>query len=364
MKFTRLNLLERSRLDQKKDYICFSTTFVFLTTALTLSIFSWMRLCSQACAEGHDYRLFGFTFEAIGFLFFSTLIITHLLSYKIVVMGTLTGWMLCSSLGAEVMFIYVQKYKIGSWCPICLFIATMLILSGGIYLWGFCVNFKKNLESGDGDQIMNTTCKGLTGIIFFVIGFVLAFSGIDKHSKLQAAENSVKEGIAFGDLHSPIEVYVFTDWACPACRSLESALESMIPTIMQKAKLTFVDDPVHSETLNYTPYNLSFMINNKSHYLKLRNRLSKLSVDTEVPTDAQVEALASEEGAKYKQLNYADVALATKYFDHLIKKLEVVGTPTVVIVNSKTNKAKKLEGGSEITQKNVLKAIETFSSDK
>ena len=45
------------------------------------------------------------------------------------------------------------------------------------------------------------------------------FGGTAKFNKLQAAENSVKERITMGNARSPVEVYIFTDWGCPACKS-------------------------------------------------------------------------------------------------------------------------------------------------
>lgn len=322
-----------------------------------LSIVSWMRICSQACSEGHNYRLFGFTFEAVGLTFFPILAITHLLSLKFPALKTIVGWMLCGALGSEVMFIYVQKYKIGAWCPVCLAIAASLAVAFGTYLYHFCRNFKITVEKEEKGKMMNSIFKGISGITFFAVGFILAFSGIGKFNQLQAAENTVKERIVFGNTNSPIEVYIFTDWACPACKSLDPLFESMAPAIMQKAKLTFVDEAVHPETLNFTPYNLSFMINNKSKYFELRHALTKLSDETKTPTDEQVEKMAASLGTRYQQLNYADVALGIKYFKHLVKQLEVEGTPTMVIINTETKKGKRLAGKGQITESGVMNAI-------
>jgi protein-disulfide isomerase len=334
---------------------------IALLVACGLTLISWFQLCSQACAEGHSYRLFGLTFEHLGLTLFPIATILHLLSKKFSSLSLLIGWMLCAMLGAEVMFIYVQKYKIGSWCPVCLSIAAALAVAGIAYLYEYYQDFKRSLENSDRGHIMMNLYKGLTGIGFFFIGFLIAFSGIGKYSPLQAAENDIKENISFGNPSSDIEVYVFTDWSCPACRSIEPILESSAPKIMQKAKLVFVDDPVHPETLNFTPYNVSFMINNKDKYLQLRQALTALSEDTKEPADEQINALAKKFGVQYKQLRYSDVALANKYYTHLIKQLEVEGTPTVVIVNAKTQKGKKLPGATKITEENILKAIDSLS---
>lgn len=341
----------------------FLVSAVALFCACALSVVSWMNLCSQACAEGHAYRLYGLTFESVGLSLLPIVTATHLLSRNFSILLPITGWILCATLGAEVMFIYVQKYKIGSWCPICLLIAACLAIAAFPYLKGYFKQFKKSLEHPERGQIMYNIYRGLTGLGFFVVGFLVAFGGIGKYSKLQAAENNIKDSISFGNTSSKIEVYVFTDWACPACRTLEPNLEKVLTKIMTKAKVTFVDDPLHPETLNYTPFNVSFMINNKSGYFALRTALTKMSQDVKEPSEQQIEALASKMGQKYKRLNYSDVALANKYFSHLVSTLDVDGTPTVVVVNKNTQKGKKLPGASKITEANITKAIQTLSKE-
>lgn len=333
---------------------------IAIIAGFVLSIVSWLHLCSSTCIEGHNYRLYGFPFETIGFVFFPILTAMHLLSRKFSILTTLVGWSICGALGSEIMFIYVQKYKIGSWCPVCLSIAATLAIAGMIYFHSYYMDFKNSLAREHKEDIMNGIYKGLSGICFFVIGFVFAFGGIAKYNKLQAMENDIKNQIAFGNVNSGIEVYVFTDWACGGCRAVEPTLEALAPKIMKKAKLSFIDQEVHPVTLNFIPYNLSFMINNKSKYFELRRALTKLALQTKEPTDEQVEALAKKLGTQYKQLNYADVQIGTKYFENLVKQLNVEGTPSIVIISKNNKKGKKLEGAEEITEANIMKAIDSF----
>lgn len=335
---------------------------VAIFAAIGLTIVSWLRLCADACLESHSYRLFGFTFEDVGIVFFPLLLLTHMLGRKIEILSFFTGCMLCSALGAEVMFIYLQKYVIGRWCPICLSIALSLAIAGFAYLYGFYHKSKSMIERKDRGLIMNNMFKGFAGTIAFVVGFILAFSGIGKHSELHAEEDAIKQQIAFGNPNSNMEVYIFTDWECPGCRSLESTWASTLPSILPKAKITFVDDPVHAATLNFTPYNLSFMVNNKSNYLALRRGLAELSENNKEPKDAQIAAIASANGTRFTELNYGDVAMANKYFGHLIRHFDVEGTPTVVIFNKQSKKSKKLEGTTEITQANIVKTLDTLSA--
>lgn len=334
---------------------------VALAATIFLTVISWMKLCSHSCAEGHQYRLYGFTFETVGLTAFPVMFVSHLLSRWYAPLLVATAWMLAASIGAELVFLYVQKFRIGSWCPVCLSIAACLLCAATAYFYEYCHQFKQSIHREDRGQIMHNLVKGLSALIIFALGFFVSAGGIGKFNALHAEESAIKERLFFGNTNSPVEVYIFTDWACPACRSLETTFEEMAPKIMQVAKLTFVDDPVHPATLNYAPYNLSFMINNKSNYLALRSALSALSEDTKSPTEAQIQQLAGKLGVTYMPLNYADVTLGSKYFDHLVDKLEVEGTPTIVVVSKLHKKGKKLAGTQEISEENVMKAIQSLS---
>jgi len=86
-----------------------------LIATIVLSYVSWVRICTDSCAESHSYRLYGFTFESVGLLFFPLLLFCHLLSRKSAIFGVMAGWLLAATLGSEVMFLYIQKYVIGRW---------------------------------------------------------------------------------------------------------------------------------------------------------------------------------------------------------------------------------------------------------
>ncbi len=336
-------------------------TALFLVATIVLSLISLAGLCTTSCLESHNYRLYGFTFEFVGLLFFPVLLLSHLLSRPLAICGVVTGWLLSAALGSELLFIYMQKYVIGSWCPLCLSIASALAIAGAIYFAGYLYGLKSAIKKGDRSMIVNQSFNGFAGIVAFVVGFILAFSGVGKNSELQAEENTIKHEIVFGNPSSPVDVFIFTDWSCPACRSLEATFEKISPVIMKSAKLTFVDDPVHEITLNYTPYNLSFMVHNKAQYFALRHALTRLSEETKEPTETQIKSLARSVGANFTELHYGAIAMGSKYFESLIAEYKVEGTPTVVIANSQTKKTKKLEGITEINEENILKAIDTLS---
>lgn len=340
-----------------KNTIYIFTALVLLLTII-LSFVSFLNVCTETCVESHNYRIFGFTFETIGLLFFSFLFVSHLLSYYYHQFKVFTGWLLCAGIGAELMFIYAQRAIIGAWCPLCLSIATALFLAGIAYFIPYYADVKNALKQQNKGRIMNAVYSGIKGIVFFAVGFIFAFAGFGKENQLQAAESAVNEKMIFGDGNKDVVVYIFTDWRCPACRALESTFESMTPHILAKADLMFIDDPVHVETMNYSPYNLSFMVHNKDKYFSLRHALNDLSVNTKAPTEEQIEALASSLGVKYIPLNYSEVALASEESEKLVKKYNVEGTPTIIVVNKMTDKNQKLAGFSEISEEKVLKSIE------
>jgi protein-disulfide isomerase len=324
-----------------------------------LSVISYFRVCVEECGGTHNYKLCGLSFECYGLIFFPILGILHYLSRKYKVAGFITALLAATALGAEIDFILVQKYEIKSYCPICLSIAAAIAVTAFAYSISYLLEFKQYILQNQKDEIMKSVKKSLITFIFFISGFLFAFIGVVKDNPLVAAEKSIKDSVALGKLDSPVEVYLFSDWQCPACRALEPTLEKIVPKIMDKARLVFVDTIVHKETLNYIPYNLSFLIHDKSKYMQLRDILSNISTTTKEPTDEQIEKAIAPLGVKYQQLSYADIAVGIKYFKHLVKQFDIEATPTMVIIHNHEKKGKKLMG-SEINEQNVMQAIDAM----
>lgn len=324
----------------------------FIAVGMALTLISALGLCSSACTEAHDYRLFGLPFEAIGGAYFVVLALFHFLAYGRPSFRFYTGLLIAAGLGAEGYLIALQKMRIGTYCPVCLSIAATILLLGLCYIaW----QKKENQE-----DLMGNFFRVGALALFLTAGFTTSFFGISKIDKLQAVEDAIKEKIKFGSQNSPIEVYVFTDWACPACRAIEPALEKMAPQIMQRAQLTFVDTVVHPETLNFAPYNISFMVNAKPKYFQIRGALGQLSTKTKKPTDQEISNAVKLLGVRYQELPYGEVSVAMHYFEDLVERFKITGTPTVAIVNRQAKKGKKLSGIGEITEANLIKAIDSL----
>lgn len=323
---------------------------IFIGAALTL--LSALRLCTSACNQTHNYRLFHLPFEIVGGVYFLLLTIFHFLARGHLAYRIAAEVFIAGGLGAELFFICLQKFYIGSWCPICLSIAGTLAILGICYLL-----WKKNQQH---EGLMRGWLHAGTLMVVLTLGFTTSFLGISKIDTLEAAEQEIKDRIKFGNTNSPIQVFVFTDWTCPACRSIEPRLEAMAPKVMKYAQITFIDTVVHPETLNFAPYNISFMVNAKSKYFMSRNALNKLSLVNKNPTDHDIADAVRPFGIKYQEIPYQDVSVALRYFEELTNRFKITGTPTVAVINADAKKGKKFSGTEEITEENILKAIETL----
>lgn len=331
-----------------------------LLSGLVLSVVSYLELCSEECKASHDWLIFGMPFAPFGIGFFLSLLTVHTLSYRNKTLQVLVGLGIFGALGAETLFILIQKYKIGHWCPVCLGIAASVGVAALVYGYRYFRELQYSFTHGHKGDIMNSLWKGIGTLLVFLAGLLMAFVGISKENKLAAAEQTIKEQIIFGDKGSPVQAYLFTDWACPACRALEAKLRLVMPTLEKGTRFGFVDLPVHPETLNFSPYNLSFMVHNKTKYLELRDLLTELSLKTKQPSDKDIHEIAKKAGVEFKELNYQDVSLALKYWKELATQFKVDATPTLILVNMKAKKGKKLAGVEEITETNINKAIEAL----
>lgn len=322
---------------------------ISLLAGFGLCLVSIFHLCSQSCNQTHLWRFWGLHFETLGLVFFPVLIAAHFASWNNRFFGTIASSLLAGAVGAEILFIGVQKFQIGQWCPVCLSIAGTIFVTALIYSAEY-------IKEGH----MRSIRKSIGAITLVSVGFLTAFFGTAKEDVAKTAENSIRDRIAFGNPNSNIEVFLFTDWQCPACRSLEPVFVKLAPDIQKKAKLTFADIDIHPETLNFLPYNLSFMVHNKDKYLQLRDALTEISTNTKEPTDDMVNQAIKKLGVKYKPMHYSDISVANKYFKHLESQFDLESTPTLVIVNKSDKKGKKFVG-KDITFDNVMSAIDKMS---
>jgi protein-disulfide isomerase len=321
---------------------------------------SWLGICSDGCEETNLYRLFGFPLSPLGVGYFTLCGLAFLTRNRFRFSGFLIPVLLSGALGVEFVLVWIQKYVIGKWCPMCVGIAlsvgTACVLIALERLPGVAIQ----LRGGERNLVMKRLAGKMALILFaFLAGTGISAMGLSKPDAF-AAGLSVKS-LAFGDTESSSEVYIVTDWFCPACRAAEPEILKGARIAMRQAKVVFVDYPIHPETLNYIPFNLSFIVREKEKYLQVREALATLARKTKEPTPEDVQATVSPLGVKYVPLNYADVLAGVQYFSTLVNKLKVPGTPSVVVQDSRTGKTKTLYGMSDITSENILKTVAEVS---
>jgi uncharacterized membrane protein len=328
--------------------------------AWILSAMSWLGICSGGCEETHLYTFFGIPLPPLGVGFFTVCGLAFLTRNRFRFSGILIPLLLSGALGSEFVLVWMQKYVIGKWCPLCIGVALSVVTACVLIALERLPGVAIQIRGGERNLVMKRLAGKTALILFaFLTGMGMTAMGLSKPDAF-AAGLSV-QSLAFGDTESSSEVYIVSDWFCPACRVAEPEILKGARKAMQRAKVVFVDYPIHPETFNYIPYNLSFIVREKEKYLQIREALSTLARKTKEPTPEDVQAAVSPLGVKYVPLNYADVMAGMQYFSTLVKKFKVAGTPSVVVQDSRTGKTKTMYGISEITSDNIQKALAEVS---
>ncbi len=311
-----------------------------LFAGLVLSVMYSFDVCTEACSEAATYTIFGFNFSLFGIIFFSTAFLPLIARKRFPAAHIFLVFFMFCSAGAELHFIWLQKFEIGKWCPICLSIAT------AVYC-GCAVLSYETLRRGT----MKATLKRLTiMLVAMTVGITASLTGVAK-------ETQASPDYFLGKKKSAITVYFVSDWFCPACRELEPKIDEMFTSIEKEARIAFIDFPIHPETNNYTPYNLQFLAFEKAKYLQLRAALAGLAKKTKTPTPEQVQAAIYPLGVKLRQTDYNDVVQGLQTNLTTYRGFGVTATPSVVVVHEKTRKQKILVGGNQITLPAIQAAL-------
>ena len=329
-------------------YFTFSNILIWAATVagLCLSIVSVLKICSSCSATAY-YRVFSLDFSWFGVAYFVALTIILIFRMRYSWADWLTVLMLFASAGAELRFIWIQKYEIGQWCPICLSIAVSILIA----CIGISCGIREKLIA-KGAAMKPKLLYIVFAVFCFWLGLGAALVGVRKEA--EAAELN----LFLGKASSPTTVYFISDWFCPSCRKIEPSIEKMYPELAKSARISFVDLPIHKETLNFTPYNLQFIAYEKTKYISLRRALTVLSLKTKNPTEAEVQAAVAPLGVKLRQVSYADTLYGMQSNLTVYRGYGVNATPSVVVDNSKTKKSKVLVGDNQINEARIKAAIE------
>lgn len=338
--------------------ILFGISLLAFFSAFILSIISSIGLCTQECSDTQYYRFYGMPFAYVGIPFFALLVILQIGSLYFSSFSAPLKFLTAGAVGAEGMFLGIQEFDIGSWCPICVSIAICVGISAIALAFPFMQKFANDIKKGKQEETMKSIKKSFSMFSVAILGFIIAAAGITKPDYAMNQMNSMKQKIEFGNTNSSIEIYFVTDWFCPACKQVEAELELLVPELLKTNKVFFIDLAIHPESVNYTPYDLAFQVHNKNNYLKIRNALSELTQKTKTPDDEKIKKTAFSAGEKFHELSYSDVQAGLKFFDQIQNKFEIRATPELIIYNQKTEQFKKLKGTAEINRENILKAIQ------
>ncbi len=99
-----------------------------LLTAWSFSVFSVIEeFCLvSACRDAAGFTLFGFNMGLCGIAYFSALLLFLFFRKKYPVLELLLSAGVSAGVGAEMRLLWIQKYVIGAWCPLCVTICCSL----------------------------------------------------------------------------------------------------------------------------------------------------------------------------------------------------------------------------------------------
>ncbi len=194
-----------------------SLALVPSAAALVISALSWMGICADACAEAHHYRLFGVPLPPFGVAYFALCGLAFLSRRRFRLAGLAVAVLLAGGLGSEFVFVWIQKFVIGKWCPWCVAIAASVAAACALFAWARLQELSAPARDGERSNVMKRLAPGAFAVIVaFAAGIAVSAVGMKKPDAFAAAFSS--RSLLFGNEKSDIEVYVVTDWFCPSCR--------------------------------------------------------------------------------------------------------------------------------------------------
>jgi len=321
--------------------------YLLIAGGFALSQASLLGVCFDACSEAHAYRFYGMDFGWLGIALF-TLLAALRSGYSMRFNQLAFAVIIASAFGAEVWFLIVQKSIIRSWCPLCVSIAAI------VFLIVCFAAFENYLLEEVPVKFVNRLKRFAIPIASALFGLAVAFFGV---AKPDAGAETLD--IWLGKSDSPVEVYVITDWFCPSCRKSEPEIEAGVKSVLKQARIAFVDFAIHSETRNFSPYNLSFQIHEKAKYLQLRSTLHNLALKTKTPSIEAVQAAVAPLDVRFRQMPLNDIMAGLDQYKTMIATVGATATPTVVIRNAKTGKlVRKMEGYDKIKSAEIRAAVQ------
>lgn len=148
--------------------------WIALSTGLAVSIFSLVEeLCmATACSDAASFVFFGVGMALFGCAYFSVILVILFLRRKNAWFGLILTAMVFSGVGAELRLLWIQKYIIGSWCPLCVTICCCLFFSAVLLL------IERVLDRRAGDALVSTTGWVSLVTTMIAVGLAVAVMGV------------------------------------------------------------------------------------------------------------------------------------------------------------------------------------------
>lgn len=265
----------------------------------------------------------GVDLKHLGIIFMAAIVFLNLIRQD-----DLNFFLIAFAAGTE-LFLIGYQIKNSTYCSFCLLFAAIIL-----------VLFFLNIGRANKRLLL---AAPLLGLIFIFVWF----KGAPLPSTMPADVMT-----SFGQ--GKTEVRVYTDYFCGPCSSIEPRLESLISGLMAKGliRVTFVDTPVHRQTVIYAGYFLHVINANRDFHGAMRARavLFKAAKANITESDRLEEYLKSN-GIQFKQFDTKPV-FAT--FSGYLSEDGVNSTPTVVI---RDGKEKRIFRGTV----DILKAVESLA---
>ncbi|MDP3098842.1 MAG: thioredoxin domain-containing protein, partial [Syntrophales bacterium] len=224
--------------------------------------------------------------------------------------------------GGEIYLIGYQVYN-DVYCSYCLAFGATILLA-------LAVNFERNRKA-------LAVLAAAAGLLFFL----LFFSG--SATPAYAAEPVMP---AFGS--GPVEVRIFTDYFCGPCLGEEQEVMALVTELVQKnlIRVTFIDMPIHKETLLYCRSFLSALNAMGGGTIRQAVALRAALFDAATQKIEGKEALELFLKKKGIPLQPFDTAPVFKIFGNYIKEDRIRSTPSCVILG--------LQGKQTLTGKDEI----------
>jgi len=148
----------------------------------------------------------------------------------------------------------------------------------------------------------------------------------------------------------PYELYIFTDYFCGPCQTLEAELDSTLRELIARnsVKITFVDLPIHRETILFNRYFLyaAHAAGSGRELLRARQELFSLAKGRDA-TDEKM--IVSQFNKRNIAVKVYDLKPVYPKLNRMIKQFNVRSTPTCVVQYSSTD-IRTYSGVSRIRQ--------------